>query len=239
MSELRSFMGIQENNQKGLKIDWCTYEAAKFACLNWHYSKSIPVSKIVKIGVWEDDVFKGAVLFSRGATPMIGRPYNLKQTEICELTRIALRDHKTPVSRIVAISVKFLKKNSPGLRLVISYADVDQGHLGKIYQASNWVYEGLCGAGTGGYFLIRGQKVHSRSIHSKYGTGSQSLEWIRRHLDPDAKPYRTSGKHKYCLILDDSLRDTITKRSKPYPRVNGSAVERPDSIREAAVQIRP
>ena len=140
MSELRSFMGIQENNQKGLKIDWCTYEAAKFACLNWHYSKSIPVSKIVKIGVWEDDVFKGAVLFSRGATPMIGRPYNLKQTEICELTRIALRDHKTPVSRIVAISVKFLKKNSPGLRLVISYADVDQGHLGKIYQASNWVY---------------------------------------------------------------------------------------------------
>ena len=28
-----------------LKIDWATHEAAKYACLHWHYSKTIPTGK--------------------------------------------------------------------------------------------------------------------------------------------------------------------------------------------------
>jgi len=34
-----------------LKIDWATSDAAKFACLNWHYAKAVPVGKLVKVGV--------------------------------------------------------------------------------------------------------------------------------------------------------------------------------------------
>jgi hypothetical protein len=31
-----------------LKLDWCSHEAAKYACENWHYSKCVPNQKTVK-----------------------------------------------------------------------------------------------------------------------------------------------------------------------------------------------
>jgi hypothetical protein len=58
------------------------------------------------------------------------------------LTRIALTNHKAPVSRIMAITLRKLKKHAKGLKLVVSYADFNQGHHGGIYQATNWIYVG-------------------------------------------------------------------------------------------------
>jgi hypothetical protein len=88
-----------------LKIDWATHEAAKFACEKWHYSKSVPVPPLVKIGAWEDGKFIGVVIFSRGASSNLMSPYGLGQDEGCELTRIALTNHKTEVSRIVKLAI--------------------------------------------------------------------------------------------------------------------------------------
>jgi hypothetical protein len=101
-----------------LKLDWCTHAAAKHAVMNWHYSKTMPVGKSVKIGVWENGQFIGAVIFGRGANNNMLKPYGLSQTEGCELVRIALRKHITPVSRIIKIALLFLKKNSPDLRII-------------------------------------------------------------------------------------------------------------------------
>jgi hypothetical protein len=36
-----------------LKVDFCSHEAAKYACEHWHYSRCVPASKLIKIGVWE------------------------------------------------------------------------------------------------------------------------------------------------------------------------------------------
>ena len=51
-----------------LRLDWCSYKAAKHAVMNWHYSKTMPIGKLVKIGVWEDDKFIGVVIFGLGAS---------------------------------------------------------------------------------------------------------------------------------------------------------------------------
>lgn len=83
--------------------------------------------------MWENDVFIGVVLFGQGATPEIGSPYGLKGTEICELTRIALNKHKTPVSRIISIALRFLRSHCPGIKMVVSFADGGQNHHGGIY----------------------------------------------------------------------------------------------------------
>ena len=40
-----------------LHLDWCSHKAAKYAVEHWHYSKRMPKSKLVKIGVWENNVF--------------------------------------------------------------------------------------------------------------------------------------------------------------------------------------
>ena len=103
-----------------LRLGWCSHEAAKYAVMNWHYSRAMPAGKLVKIGVWENDRFVGAVIFSRGANNNIGKPFGLKQTEICELVRVALSKHETPVTRIVAIAIKMLRKKAPGIQMLIS-----------------------------------------------------------------------------------------------------------------------
>ena len=90
-----------------LTVDWATHKAAAHACLNWHYAKAVPVGKLVKVGAWEDGRFIGVVIFSRGANNHIGQPYGLQQDQVCELTRVALRDHVSPVSQILAKAIKF------------------------------------------------------------------------------------------------------------------------------------
>ena len=125
-----------------LKCAWASHEAAKWACEHWHYSKCLPAGKLFKVGAWEDGRYIGVVIFSRGATQNIGKPYGLEQTECVELTRIALRDHRHFVSEIMMQALRKLKETNPGLRLVVSYADPAQGHNGGIYQATNWVYTG-------------------------------------------------------------------------------------------------
>jgi hypothetical protein len=118
-----------------LRIDWATHEAAKYACEKWHYSGCIPKSKLSKVGVWENGSFIGAVIYGCGATPNLGRPYNLSQNQCIELVRVALKKHQSPVSRIVSIANKWMHKANPRLRLIVSFADTSQGHLGGIYQA--------------------------------------------------------------------------------------------------------
>lgn len=123
-----------------LKIDWATHEAAKFAVENWHYSKTMPKSKLAKFGVWEQGKFIGAVIYGVGATSDLVKSYGLDATQGCELVRVALTKHKTPVSRIIAISLRILKKQYQNLRLVVSFADPAQSHHGGIYQAGGWVF---------------------------------------------------------------------------------------------------
>lgn len=188
-----------------LKLDWCSHEAAKYAVEHWHYSRTMPAGKMVKVGVWEDEKYIGCVLFSRGANNHIGSPYALKQTEVCELTRIALSSHETPVSRIMSIAIKMLVKQSTGIRLLISYADPEHQHVGGVYQAMNWLYVGSSGAQR---FTLRsdGTIMHKRTAHSLYGT-VKGLDYSKE-----------LWKHKYLYPLDDAMRKQIAPLAKPYPK---------------------
>jgi len=198
-----------------LKIDWATHEAAKYACEKWHYSKSIPSAQC-KIGVWEDGKFIGVVLFGIGAgNSTSGIRYGLnKKGDVAELVRVALRSHKTPVSKIIKIALVMMKKQNPGIRLVISFADnMGQGHVGGIYQAGNWIYAGAFD-GDGG-FVIHGKIVHSRTVGSR--GWKQSVEWIQKNIDPKCRKAETY-KHRYLMPLDDEMRKRIAPLAQPYPK---------------------
>ena len=54
------------------RLDFCLQAAARHATSRWHYSRSMPASKLVRIGVWEDEVFRGAILYGVGANRHIG-----------------------------------------------------------------------------------------------------------------------------------------------------------------------
>ena len=200
-----------------LKIDWATHEAAKFACENWHYSKCLPVGKLVKVGAWEDGKFIGVVIYGRGATPHLGSPYGLGQDECVELVRIALKTHKAPVSKIASIAFRFLKKSNVKLRLIVSFADQSQGHHGGIYQAGNWIYAGQ--GEPAKFYRIHGKLTHPRSIGAKGII--QNLAGART-IDPFATVVEVPGKHRYLMPLDAEMRQRILPLSKPYPKRAGS-----------------
>lgn len=198
-----------------LKIDWASHEAAKYACENWHYSKSVPVPPLVKIGAWEDNKYIGCVIFSRGASSNLLSPYGLKQDQGCELTRIALNKHKNTVSKIVKFALIFLKKNSPDLRLVVSFADPQYGHHGGVYQAGNWIY---CGDTAEGVEYWHGRKrLHSRQVSEKGWNIQQGQK--RKTVKPsECTVIKTKGKHRYLMPLDNEMRVKIQTLAKPYPK---------------------
>jgi len=198
----------QSKRKPQLKLDWCSHEAAKYAVEHWHYSKSMPAGKTTKVGVWEDGKFIGCIIFGWGTIKHLVGPYGLSMTEGCELTRVALNAHVTPVSRILSIAIKMLKKQSPGLRLIVSYADSDQNHHGGIYQATNWIYDGHTGQRE--MYIYRGQRIHPRSASSKFGGSIVGVPGLRK--------IRTGVKHRYLYPLDAEMKQRISKLSKPYPK---------------------
>jgi hypothetical protein len=203
-----------EDTKPTLKIAWASYDAAKYACLNWHYSGTLPVGRLVRIGAWEDDRYIGCVIFSHGANCHIGEPYGLNQQECVELTRVALCDHSTFVSEILAKSIRMLKKFCPGLRLIVSYADSDQGHTGGIYQATNWIFTGKSEGER--YFMLHGKKIHPKTLYSK--GYKQSLPWLKKYINADYSEFTTNGKYKYLFPLDKKMREQVMRISKPYPK---------------------
>jgi len=203
---------VKEVNQK----------AALYAVKNWHYSNILPQVKLVKLGVFEDSKFIGVLIFSRGASPHLGTALELDQTEICELTRVALDRHKAPVSQILAVCLKQLKKLSPGLRCVVSFADPKEGHTGGIYKATNWIFTGSSKEVT--EYFIGGRWVHTRAAY--------------HHKERYIAPQRTSpGKYRYLFPLDKNMARKLSKLALSYPHaVKGLEESRSDSVAEVQVQ---
>ena len=189
-----------------LRLDWCSHQAAKFAVEHWHYSKSLPGARKVYIGIWEANVFKGAIVYGLGSGSVTnGIRYGLKRShEMAELCRIALTHHIAPVSQIIAQSVRMLKKQSPFLRLLISFADPQQGHFGVIYQAAGWLYTGRSAPDY--QYYLHGRWRHHRSATSR----AKSVVGLPSRRIP--------GKFRYLYPLDKEMRRRIQPLQRPYPK---------------------
>lgn len=180
-----------------LRLDWCSGKAARYACERWHYT--------------------GAILFGIGAGRSTdGRKYGLaRANEVAELVRVALKPgHAHSVTRCVSIAIRMLRRQSPNLRLLISFADPQQGHHGGIYQGGNWLYTGETDEDRS--YIIRGQPKHPKTIHSN--GWKQNEDWLRRHVDPNARCVRLPGKHRYLYPLDDEIRERVAPLAVPFPK---------------------
>lgn len=189
-----------------LRLDWCSHTAAKYSVARWHYSQSLSSGKNVYIGVWEDGEFIGTVVFGLGSgNATNGERFGLSRCgQVAELTRVALsNDHRSEVSRIVGIAIRMLKKQSPGLRLVISFADPAQGHHGGIYQAGNWIFAGKTAADV--EYRINGKWHHHRTA-----TARMTAKGLPARKLP--------AKFRYLMPLDGTMRKTVEAMAQTYPK---------------------
>lgn len=187
-----------------------------------HYLHSYPAATSLSLGVFDaSDEIVGAITL--GAGPPNGfRVVDGAVIEDClTLTRFWLSDAllKNSESYVLGMLLRQLKKNTK-LKFVLAYSDPAHGHVGTIYQATNWLYLGLSDA-TPVYDLGDGRLVHSRTLSE--ALGSRDATYLRS-LGVTATTVTTQAKHKYTFFLDQSFRSRLKISVLPYPRreSNGS-----------------
>lgn len=203
-----------------LRLDWCSHEAAKYAVKHWHYSRSLPLGGLVKVGAWERGRFIGCVIFAQGNNQHQGAAYGLTMFEVCELCRVALDEHESHVTRIVALALKFLKQQCTKTRLVVSYADPEHNHHGGIYQGGNWTFIGTGGSAEA-FYDAQGNRIHTRTA-APNGNKKQFGRNTSRHRGLVARRVTLLPKWKYLMPLDADMRERILPLAKPYPKRAGS-----------------
>lgn len=150
----------------------------------------------------------------------------LGRDEVMELVRLFVFDGYgcNIESWFVGKSFEWLKENAKQIRALISYSDPSKGHLGQIYQATNWLYQKNIRPNTSFSFKWEedGKWQHERTIAPYYGTISPKK--IQTIIDKPFWVRVEPHKHRYIYILGKDKKDKkqLVKSLKheiyPYPK---------------------
>lgn len=171
-------------------------------------------------GIYYDNMLTGCIVYGppvgRRVVDSITKTITFDRSEIMELTRLWIADgFGTNIeSYSIGQTFKYLRKE--GIRVLISYADPNVGHLGKIYQATNFVYQGNETMLVKAYkFTVLGEVLHARTVVARYGSTKDA---ILKKVDPNYKKEDDLNKHRYIYILDKKNRKTIMEDLKHLPK---------------------
>ena len=186
-----------------------------------HYAQRVP-QIMYSFGLFEKNKMIGVITFGVPPSPSLQEKIPF---DYLELNRIALIKHeKNLVSWWLSNCIKLLPKPL----LLISFADQNKGHVGYVYQATNWIYTGLSTVNPG--FIVRGVIKHSRHVkeqekYEKVNTlpkhryffpiGSklkkkQMRKWV--HENYEILPYPKGESKKYDM---NEERERLSKYSIP------------------------
>lgn len=191
----------------------------------YHYSQSMPDSTRFVFAGYYDDRIAGIVVYGMGSNHEQYKYLipEIKLGEYVELTRLWSPDGmpRNTESKLISETLKMLPSE---IKLVVSFADSQQNHIGYVYQATNWYY---CGMTNGGKMLVdeNGITRHTKSINIfkirhqelKDKTGKEIMEiygW--KHI-------QGGKKHRYCYLLGDKrskkiMLNQIKDKLQQYPK---------------------
>lgn len=191
-----------------------------FALLNVHYAKRIP-SISYAFGLFDNGDVEGYVTYGTpSSSPLrsgVCGPEN--SGSVIELNRLCLFNNKrNDASKLVSSSLKMLPKRS----IVVSFADIDAGHIGYVYQATNFIYCGLSAKRTD--WALRGaEHMHGQTIADQFRGAPNRSELMRAKYGDDFYLKERSRKHRYVYFVGSkSWRTKMTKELRysvePYPK---------------------
>lgn len=171
-------------------------------------------------GIFFSDRLLGALTFGVGPTNAHRLVEGAARDDCLTLTRLWLSDElpRNSESRTLGVAARALRRHT-AVKFIISYADPSQGHVGTIYQASNWLYTGLSQASPL-YDIGDGIARHSRSLSHAYG--SHCIKHFARH-GVEIKKVPQAAKHRYVYFLDPSFRHRLNVPVLPYPKKAGNS----------------
>lgn len=177
--------------------------------LKKHYAKRIP-SISYAFGLYEDKKLIGVCTFGTpSSSPLRVGVAGLDYVDvILELNRLCIE------SKEVNITSWFVSKclKHIGNKIIISYADTEQGHIGKIYQACNFLYTGLSAKRTD--WKIKGKEhLHGQTIGDESRGHKNRVEYMRKKYGDDFYLKDRPRKHRYIYI-------TGTKKFRKQSLIN-------------------
>lgn len=116
----------------------CTKAICEQFVVAKHYSKRASIFW-AGFALVENGHIEGVAVYGQPSPPIQKHAFRDRDFRLYELCRVVVQTKtKNAASFLVAGSLKLL----PAPCAVVSYADMEQGHCGIIYQATNWLYTG-------------------------------------------------------------------------------------------------
>lgn len=209
-------------------------KAFQFTCL-YHYSHLGFKKAKVNLGIYDKETneLKGVLQWGCSAQEGIRLDRYVKETitkeKYLELNRFCMKDDegKNAESQAISLGIKWIRKNLPEIKLLVSYSGRREGKYGYIYQATNWEYLGYFISN--GFWFIDGIEKHSLTIWNEYQKhGDTTKPMIEAICDLHQDVRQTWTKQFiYIIRLDEKL--TAAVGPYPYPK---PATEAPIKVKE-------
>ena len=188
--------------------------------LNIHYARRFP-SVSFSFGLFFKDKIVGIVTYGTPASSTLRRGIAGDEyiKNILELNRLCLLNNKkNEASFLVSKSLKMLPKE----RIIISFADSSQNHIGYVYQACNFTYHGLSAKRTD-WALKSKPKLHGQTIADEFRGQPNRAKLMREKYGDDFYLKPRPRKHRYIYIVGSkSFKRKVTKciryKKEDYPK---------------------
>ena len=153
-------------------------------------------------GLYKKNNLIGIISYGSPVSPSLckGIAGENNRSLVLELNRLVLKNNeKNQASMLIGASLRLLPKP----KIIVSYADTAQNHLGVVYQATN--------------FMFTGTTKPRTDMAGKDGKHS------RHHLGDRTKRVYRSAKHRYVYILGNKkdkrrLMKDFNYEVMPYPK---------------------
>lgn len=187
---------------------------------NVHYAKRIPIVNYA-FGFFTDNRLEGVITYGQPPSQHLceGIAGKSNASLVLELNRLVFRNPiKNGPSELVGQSLRMLPKPT----IVVSFADIGQGHVGYIYQATNFLYTGLSAKRKD--WKIKGmENLHSRSISAMAEGQENPAEWLRQRFGDDFYAEERPRKHRYIYICANKkdrkrIQAELLYSIEPYPK---------------------
>ena len=182
-----------------VKVKLIPYAETKPWILEHHYAKRMP-SVSWAFGLFVNDKLEGVVTYGKPVSPYLctgicGAEHKAK---VYELSRLCINSTapKNSASMLVGRSLKLLPKDL----IIVSYADTGQGHVGYVYQATNWIFTGTTKKRTD---IDPGKGKHPRH-YKQADRKNRKIRW---------------PKHRYVYFRDKKrMLKNLNYPILPYPK---------------------
>ena len=152
----------------------------------------------------------GCMIYGQPAMSNTAAKYHPDNPDRCwELRRLCCIDDtpKNTESFFIGKTLKWLKQNTDA-EVIISYSDLQQGHEGVVYKASNFINMGQTPSGQA--LMVDGKQYHDRTIRNKrpYARAIKRRWEEKQNGKEDDGIYfeETKSKNIYVYYLNRKLR---------------------------------